>query len=209
MHLYLQEIRAEITRSAKMLEHMAADKTLISTIAAVAGVCIAALQGNGRILLAGNGGSAADAQHLAAELVGRLQFDRPALPAIALTTDTAILTAIGNDYGYERIFARQIEAIGHVSDVFIGISTSGNSSNLILALERARGKGLISIGLLGSRPGAMGPLCDYCLHVPGSETQKIQEGHIVVGHILCALIEQTMFATTAHETLKSKGKAEE
>ncbi|KAF0144248.1 MAG: phosphoheptose isomerase [Rhodospirillaceae bacterium] len=171
---------------------MATDADMINAIAVIAEACTAALKSDQRILLAGNGGSAAGAQHLAAELVGRLLFDRPALSALALTTDTAILTSVSNDYGYEQVFVRQIEAIGRPGDVFIAISTSGRSRNLILALKRARKKGLITISLLGGSSGEMGDWCDHRLNIPDRETQKIQEGHIVVGHILCALIERAV-----------------
>jgi len=186
-------IQSEITRTAQVLGRMADDETLALTLATVSGVCVDALKNGRKILFAGNGGSAADAQHLAAELAGRLLFERPALAAMALTADSAILTAIGNDYGYERVFARQIEAVGGAGDVFIALSTSGHSRNLVCALERARERGIVTIGVLGAVPGQMGPLCDHCLHIPDGETQKIQEGHIVVGHILCALIERALF----------------
>jgi D-sedoheptulose 7-phosphate isomerase len=144
-------------------------------------------------LLAGNGGSAADAQHIAGEFVSRFAFDRPGLPAIALTTDTSILTAIGNDYGYEKLFARQVQAHGQKGDVFIGYSTSGQSPNVLLALKEARLRGLICIGLTGNRGGPMRELCDYLLEVPSSDTPKIQEGHLVLGHILCGLVENAIF----------------
>ncbi|VBB68545.1 Phosphoheptose isomerase 1 [invertebrate metagenome] len=195
MQPLIQNIQAEITKTARILDRMAEDETLLSVIITVADLCVTALREGGRILLAGNGGSAADAQHLAAELVGRLRFDRPALPAIALTADTAILTAISNDYGYERIFDRQVEAIGRVGDVLIGLSTSACSRNLVRALERARAKEIVTVGLLGSNPGPIESLCDYRLYVPDRETQKIQEGYIVIGHVLCTLIEQAMLTT--------------
>ncbi|KAF0116698.1 MAG: phosphoheptose isomerase [Rhodospirillaceae bacterium] len=191
MKTYIQN---EITRTAQVLTRMAGDETLALALATVSGVCVDALRNGRKILFAGNGGSAADAQHLAAELAGRLLFERPALAALALTADTAILTAIGNDYGYERVFARQIEAVGGAGDIFIALSTSGRSRNLVCALERARERGLVTVGVLGAVPGHMGPLCDHRLHIPDGETQKIQEGHIVVGHILCALIERALFA---------------
>ncbi len=190
----IQEMKAEITKTARLLDCMAADETLLSLIVTVADVCVTALRKGGKILFAGNGGSAADAQHLAAELVGRLRFERSALPAMALTSDTAILTAIGNDYGYERIFDRQVEAMGRGGDVLIGLSTSACSKNLVLALKRARAKDMVTVGLLGYNHGPMEPLCDYRLSVPDRKTQRIQEGCIVLGHILCALIEEAMFS---------------
>jgi D-sedoheptulose 7-phosphate isomerase len=135
----------------------------------------------------------ADAQHIAGELVSRFAFDRPGLPAIALTTDTSILTAIGNDYGYAQLFARQIEAHGNANDVFIAYSTSGKSPNILLALEAARGRGLTTIGLSGNRGGPMADRCDHYLAVPSSDTPRVQEAHLVLGHILCGLVENAMF----------------
>jgi D-sedoheptulose 7-phosphate isomerase len=145
------------------------------------------------LLIAGNGGSAADAQHIAAEFVSRFNFDRPGLPALALTTDTSILTAVGNDYGYEQLFRRQIEANGIGGDVFLGISTSGNSPNILQALEAARLKGMTTFGLTGDTGGKMRELCDFCLCVPSSDTPRIQEAHILIGHTLCAMVELALF----------------
>ena len=143
--------------------------------------------------LRGNGGSAADAQHLAAELVSRFNFDRPGLAALALTTDTSVITAIGNDYGYECLFARQLSAVGVAGDVFIAISTSGRSPNVMRGLEEGRRKGLLTVGFTGQPGGTMPPLCDHCIRIPSAETPKIQEGHIVLGHIICGLIERELF----------------
>ncbi|WP_152395470.1 D-sedoheptulose 7-phosphate isomerase [Paenibacillus guangzhouensis] len=146
-----------------------------------------------KTLLAGNGGSAADAQHIAGEFVSRFYFDRPGIPSVALTTDTSILTAIGNDYGYERLFARQIQAQGSEGDLFIGISTSGNSPNIISALKECREKGIITVGLTGASGGRMEEFCDYCIKVPSDETPRIQESHILIGHIICAVVEESIF----------------
>lgn len=146
-----------------------------------------------KTLLAGNGGSAADAQHLAGEFVSRFYFDRPGLPSIALTTDTSILTAIGNDYGYEELFARQVQANGVSGDLFIGLSTSGNSKNIIKALQACKEKGIITVGLTGQHGGAMSELCDYCIRVPSNDTPRIQESHILIGHIICAVVEKAIF----------------
>ena len=159
----------------------------------MATACIAALRVGRKILFAGNGGSAADAQHLAGELVSRFNYDRPGLAAFALTTDTSVLTAIGNDYGYERLFARQVEAVGNPGDVFIGISTSGRSPNILKALQAARAKGLVTVGLTGRSGGAMREWCDHCLSSPSDATPRIQEGHIAIGHTLCWLIEREIF----------------
>ena len=144
-------------------------------------------------MTAGNGGSAGDAQHIAGELVSKFFFDRPGLSAFSLATDTSILTAIGNDYGYEKSFSRQVQANGNEGDVFIGISTSGNSRNIVLALEEAKKKGLVAVGLVGEKECAMDNLCDYIIHVPSSSTPTIQESHIMIGHIICAIVEEAVF----------------
>lgn len=152
-----------------------------------------------KLLIMGNGGSAADAQHFAGEIVSRFRMERPALPAIALSTDTSILTAIGNDYGFERIFSRQVEALAAPGDAVIGISTSGNSPNVLKALEVARQAGCTTIGLLGKDGGSIKALCDIPLIIPSNDTPRVQEGHITVIHILCDLIEQGLFGAFAGE----------
>jgi D-sedoheptulose 7-phosphate isomerase len=161
---------------------------------AAAEAILAALQSGGKILLCGNGGSAADCQHLAAEFVSVLNqsFLRPGLPAIALTTDTSILTASANDFGFEGIFARQVQALGRPGDVLIGISTSGNSANVLRAFEHARGHGIRTVGLTGAKGGKMTEACEICLRAPSDVTQFIQESHIMMGHILCDLVEQSL-----------------
>lgn len=186
-------ICAQMTEAQRVMAAMQSDGTLHASLRVAAGACIDCLQRGGKILLAGNGGSAADAQHIAGEFVSRFAFDRPGLPAMALTVDTSILTAIGNDYGYEKLFARQVQAHGNKGDVFIGYSTSGKSPNVLLALEEARSYGLVCIGLTGNRGGRMRDLCDHLLEVPSDDTPKIQEGHVVLGHILCGLVEQAIF----------------
>jgi D-sedoheptulose 7-phosphate isomerase len=191
--LLTEAIAGEFRETADNLRAMSEDEALHATLAEVAGSCIEALRRGNKILFAGNGGSAADSQHLAAELVSRFAYDRPGLPAFALTTDTSVLTAIGNDYGYERLFARQIEAVGKKGDVFFGISTSGRSPNILQALRVARDQGLLVVGLTGRGGGQMPELCDYCLRTPSESTPRIQEGHIAIGHILCWLIEQRLF----------------
>lgn len=186
-------IVAQIVEAKRVMSAMLADEALLSTLEVAAGACIECLQCSGKILLAGNGGSAADAQHIAGELVSRFAFDRPGLPAIALTTDSSILTAIGNDYGYEKLFSRQVQAHGNKGDVLIGYSTSGKSPNILRAFEEAHARGLVCIGLTGNRGGTIRELCDHLLEVPSGDTPKIQEGHLVLGHILCGLIENAMF----------------
>lgn len=188
-----QYIQKQIEESQRVMTAMLADQPLQEATLAAAQACITSLQNGGRILLAGNGGSAADAQHIAGEFVSRFMFDRPGLPAIALTTDTSILTAIGNDYGYEKLFSRQVQAHGNKGDVFIGYSTSGKSPNILLAFQEARARGLICIGLTGNRGGPMRELCDHLLEVPSPDTPKVQEGHLVLGHTICGLVESAIF----------------
>lgn len=186
-----------LTQAKSIMSAMLDDTALLRHTEAASQACVRSLQSGGKVLLAGNGGSAADAQHIAGELVSRFAYDRPGLPAVALTTDTSILTAIGNDYGYERLFARQLQALGQRGDVFVGYSTSGRSANILRALEQARDSGLVCIGLTGNRGGPMRELCDILLEVPSSDTPKIQEGHLVLGHIMCGLIEQALFPRNA------------
>ena len=190
-------INTQIAAAQRVMMEMETDLSLKESLESAAAACIASLKLGGKILLAGNGGSAADAQHIAGEFVSRFAFDRPGLPAIALTTDSSILTAIGNDYGYEKLFARQVQAHGNKGDVFIGYSTSGKSPNVLRAFEEARKHGLVCIGLTGNRGGPMRELCDHLLEVPSDDTPKIQEGHLVLGHILCGLVENAMFQVAA------------
>lgn len=189
-------IATEIQKTKNVISSMLVDEALLTRLTAAAEACISALSKGGKILLAGNGGSAADAQHIAGEFVSRFAFDRPGLPAIALTTDTSILTAIGNDYGYDKLFSRQIQAHAHKGDIFIAYSTSGNSENVIAALHEARSRGVVCIGFMGNRSGRMKDLCDYSLNIPSTDTPKIQEGHAVLGHILCGLVERALFKAT-------------
>lgn len=189
-------ISAQIAQAQDVMNAMARDAQLQAALAKAAAACIEALKGGRKILLAGNGGSAADAQHIAGEFVSRFAFDRPGLAAVALTTDTSILTAIGNDYGYEKLFTRQIQALGQSGDIFIGYSTSGASPNVLSAFKEARSRGLVCIGMTGNRGGPMTELCDHLLAVPAKDTPKIQEGHLVLGHILCGLVENGIFSPT-------------
>ncbi|MDB5380900.1 MAG: D-sedoheptulose 7-phosphate isomerase [Rhodospirillales bacterium] len=189
----MTDIQAAIGVSARVLAAMEADEALCEATARAAALCTDALRAGGKILLCGNGGSAADAQHWAGELVARFHYDRPGLAAIALTTDSSILTAIGNDYGYERIFSRQVEALGATGDVLFALSTSGNSPNILAALEAAKAKGMATVGFTGRGGGKMGVLCDICIRIPSDNTPHVQEGHEVLGHALCAIIEAEMF----------------
>ncbi|EHY7560096.1 D-sedoheptulose 7-phosphate isomerase [Campylobacter jejuni] len=186
-------IKGHFTDSILVKEQILKDENLITLIKNASLEVIKAYKNNNKTLLAGNGGSAADAQHIAGEFVSRFYFDRPGIASIALTTDTSVLTAIGNDYGYENLFARQVQAQGVKGDVFIGISTSGNSKNILKALELCKQKEIISIGLSGASGGAMNELCDYCIKVPSTCTPRIQEAHILIGHIICAIVEEELF----------------
>lgn len=188
-----EHIIDQIQQAQQVMAAMLKDASLQANLACAAEACIHSLKNGGKILLAGNGGSAADAQHIAGEFVSRFAFDRPGLAAVALTTDTSILTAIGNDYGYAKLFSRQLQALGNKGDVFIGYSTSGQSPNILQAFETAKEKGLVCIGMTGNRGGPMRQLCQYALEVPSHDTPKIQEGHLVLGHILCGLVEKAMF----------------
>jgi D-sedoheptulose 7-phosphate isomerase len=185
-------IATQLAAARDLMARLCADAALIAAIEAVTVRAVETLRAGGTILLAGNGGSAADAQHIAAELVGRFAYDRPALSAIALTTDTSALTAIANDHGFERIFARQVEALGRRGDLLIAISTSGRSPNVVAALQAARARGIVTVGLTGQHPGPMAPWCDHVLAMPSPETPRVQEAHILVGHIMCRLIEQQL-----------------
>jgi len=188
-------IEDEFDKSIKLLQAMSVDMALRELVSRAVVLSVEALKRGNKLLFAGNGGSAADAQHWAGELVSRFNFDRPGLAAIALTTDTSILTAIGNDYGYDYVFARQVEALGRKGDVFFAISTSGNSKNILRAIEAARAIGINVIGFTGQDGGKMADLCDLCFRMPSSETPKIQEGHEFIGHLICGLIEQRIFAS--------------
>jgi len=190
-------IASQIQETQRVMSSMLSDATLLAQVEAAAEACIHAIKNGNKMLLAGNGGSAADAQHIAGEFVSRFAFDRPGLPAIALTTDTSILTAIGNDYGYDRLFSRQMQAHAQKGDVFIAYSTSGKSTNIVAALQEARSRGVVCIGMTGNRGGPMKELCDHYLDVPSADTPKIQEGHAVLGHILCGLIERALFKAPA------------
>jgi D-sedoheptulose 7-phosphate isomerase len=181
-------------RSCETLSRAADDLNLRAQINEIAEVITAAFRGGHKLLIAGNGGSAADAQHIAGEFLSRLNFDRNPLPAIALTTDSSVLTAIGNDYGFERTFERQVCGLGKPGDVFIAISTSGRSPNVIAALKAAREAELTTIGFTGSGGhGSMAPLCHHCLAAPTAETPLIQQIHIVAAHAICGLVERSLF----------------
>ena len=187
-------VREKLLDGVSIAEAIASDPALQSKLIKAAEATAAALQSGHKLMVAGNGGSAADAQHLVAEFVCRLVDDRPAMRAVALTTDSSILTAVGNDYGYDRVFARQIEALGQAGDVFLAISTSGNSPNVLRALELSRKMGIVTIGLTGRTGGKMAPLCDYCLRIPSDVTMHIQQAHLALEHIFCMIVERRYLA---------------
>jgi D-sedoheptulose 7-phosphate isomerase len=182
-----------LVRSRDAVQAAIDDRAFCRTIGAIAELAAEALRAGGKLLLAGNGGSAADAQHIAGELVGRLNYDRAPVAAIALTTDSSVLTAVANDYGYESVFERQIRGLGRPGDVLIAISTSGRSPNILRAIAAAREQGLTVVGFTGRTGGELVPLCDLCLHAPSEATQLIQQIHITAAHIICGLIEERLF----------------
>lgn len=184
-------VRAIFAESATI--HEMAAESLSDVIAAAATALSEALRAGNKVLLCGNGGSAADAQHIAAELAGRLRVDRRGLPAIALTVNPSVMTALANDYGYDMVFARQVEALGRKGDVLVGISTSGSSTNVVRALEAARTAGLVTVGLVGQDAGSMAELCDHLVAAPTEDTQRIQEIHIAAGHAICEIVEAALF----------------
>lgn len=186
-------IKSEVAASAETKQKILQDEAFLAKIAVVLEASVAVYKNNKKILIAGNGGSAADAQHFAAELVGRYGFDRPSLPALALTTDTSNLTAIGNDYGYEYVFSRQLEGMGQEGDLFIGISTSGNSQNILNAFASAKAKGITTVALTGRDGGKMAEVADYTLIVPSNATPRIQESHLLIEHMICDAIEKEIF----------------
>ncbi len=186
-------IKDQIKKSFETKQAIYENIDLIDKIEEVSKLCVALYRVDKKTILAGNGGSAADAQHIAAELVGRYGFDRPSIPSLALTTDTSCLTAIGNDYGYDNVFSRQLEGMGQEGDLFIGISTSGNSKNIINAFLSAKKKGITTVALVGRDGGEMAKMADIALVVPSDSTPRIQESHILIGHIICDIIEKEIF----------------
>jgi D-sedoheptulose 7-phosphate isomerase len=189
------KIKHIIGESVATKNKILADEKLLSIIEKVTEVVVKALRNDHRIYFCGNGGSAADAQHLAAEFSGRFYTDRDALPAEALHCNTSYLTAVANDYGFDVIYSRLIKGIGSSGDVLIGLSTSGNSINIINAFDTAREKGIVTVGFTGQSGGKIKPVCDYLINVPSSDTPRIQESHIMIGHIICQLVEEKYFTT--------------
>ena len=188
-------IKSRLQESARLKEEILDSIETVKIIAKIAEVIIQAYRKGKKVILFGNGGSAADAQHIAAELIGKYYLERAPLPAIALTVNTSSLTAISNDYSFAQVFAKQLEALGETGDVAIGISTSGNSENVLEALTAAKEKGLITIGFTGKKGGKLKDVVDYCLYIPSDDTPRIQEGHITVGHIICEIVERELFGS--------------
>jgi D-sedoheptulose 7-phosphate isomerase len=190
-----------VEASIAVKQELLRSEDVLLAVAKTTEILIDALQKGNKALLFGNGGSAADAQHIAAELVGRFAFDRPALPALALSVNTSCVTAIGNDYGFEQVFSRQLEALARPGDVAIGISASGNSANVLHALTTAKKIGLHTVGLTGRTGGSLRSIVDHCICAPSTETPRIQECHILIGHIIAELVEREIF----HEESRVSG----
>ncbi len=186
-------IKAIIQHSIDVKTKLLANETLLNTVSTVAELMTKAFRTEKKVLFCGNGGSAADAQHLAAEFSGRFYYDRPPLYAEALHVNSSYLTAVGNDYGYDEVYARMVRAMGREGDILVGISTSGNSKNIVLALEAAKSLGMTTVCMTGETGGKMASLCQYLLNVPSNDTPRIQECHILLGHILCQIVEENMF----------------
>lgn len=182
-----------INQSIETKQKILADPRLLQEIRNVAQICIEAFCNGNKVIFCGNGGSAADAQHLAAEFSGRFYYDRPPLPAEALHVNTSYLTAVANDYSFDEVYARLLKGTGKEGDVLIGLSTSGNSKNILNALQVANETGIITVGLTGETGGNMRDLCDFLINVPSSDTPRIQEAHIMIGHIICELVESSLF----------------
>jgi len=187
----ISEIKTQLAAHREVITRV--EQELTPRIVEMVELMVDTFQRGGKVLVMGNGGSAADAQHFVAEIVGRFKMERRGLPALALSTDTSILTAIGNDYGFDRVFSRQVEALAAPGDLVIGISTSGNSPNVLLALELARETGCRTVGLLGKDGGSIKGVCDLALIVPTADTPRVQEAHITIIHIVCDLLEKTLF----------------
>ena len=192
-----QKIKEIITSSILVKQHLLDDEKIINTVTNCVAVIVNAFKNGNKVLFCGNGGSAADAQHLAAEFSGRVYIDRDALPAEALHCNTSYLTAVGNDYSFDLIYARLIKGLGKKGDVLIGLSTSGNSANIVNAFEIAKEKEMITIGFTGLTGGLLKEISDHLLNVPSTDTPRIQESHILLGHIICELVEEKLFGNSA------------
>jgi D-sedoheptulose 7-phosphate isomerase len=190
----LDYAKQHLAASRDAFAKAAEDANFVAALGTIAAAMAASLKSGGKILLCGNGGSAADAQHIAGELLSRYEFDRAPLAAVALTTDTSVLTAIGNDYGYEQVFERQVQGLGRKGDVLVALSTSGRSPNILRALDAAKKSGLVTIGFTGAKGGDMAARCDFMLRAPSDKTPVIQQIHITAAHVICGLIERSIGA---------------
>jgi D-sedoheptulose 7-phosphate isomerase len=190
----MKKIKSIIQASINVKQQISENEEMLSTIEKVVEVIVSSLQNKGRIYFCGNGGSAADAQHLAAEFSGRFYTDRKALPAEALHCNTSYLTAVANDYSYDVVYSRLVEGIANAGDVLVGLSTSGNSANIVRAFETAKEKNIITVGFTGLSGGTMKTVSDYLFNIPSTDTPRIQESHIMIGHIICQLVEENYFA---------------
>jgi D-sedoheptulose 7-phosphate isomerase len=193
-HQLTSAVRQQIEETRRGFDKLLAEESVMDVVAQVAALCTETILAGGKVMFAGNGGSAADAQHLAGEFVSRFNFDRPGIAGLALTTDTSVLTAIGNDYGYDQVFSRQVQALGRPGDVLVGITTSGRSPNILRAFEQARTSGVRTVGMTGSKGSSLRDVCEYCIIVPEQPTPRVQELHIAIGHTVCALVERTIFS---------------
>lgn len=198
--LIKQLIDDQIAEAVEVKRSLACSSETITAIQEAAQRCVSVYQRGNKILIAGNGGSAADAQHMAAELSGRFNFDRPGIPAIALTANSSAVTAIANDYGYEKIFSRQTQAYGQPGDLFVGISTSGNSRNIVAAMQHCRSHSMETIALTGLGGGEMATICDVSIQIPSRSTPRVQECHILIVHMLCAAVEEVLFGAGADKS---------
>ncbi|HMQ49473.1 MAG TPA: D-sedoheptulose 7-phosphate isomerase [Saprospiraceae bacterium] len=190
---YYERLKSGLEESVRLKQALWQDENLMQQFQAITSLCVATFRNGGKVLFCGNGGSAADAQHLAAELSGRYYFDRPPLFAEALAVNSAFLTAVSNDYSYEMAFARMLQAIGAKGDVLFALSTSGNSPNILKTAELARQMEVVVIGMTGADGGQLAAYCDYCIKIPSKDTPRIQECHMLIGHLICELIEQQLF----------------
>ncbi len=192
-HQLTQAVRQQIEETRQAFDKLLMAGDVLEVVAEVAALCAETIRAERKVMFAGNGGSAADAQHLAGEFVSRFNFDRPGIAGLALTTDTSVLTAIGNDYGYDQVFSRQVQALGRPGDVLFGITTSGRSPNILRAFDQARQSGVTTVGMTGAKGDGLRERCDHCIIVPEHPTPRVQELHISIGHTICALVEETLF----------------
>lgn len=202
-HHLTSAVRQQLEETRRGFDKLLAEESVMDVVAQVAALCTETILAGGKVMFAGNGGSAADAQHLAGEFVSRFNFDRPGIAGLALTTDTSVLTAIGNDYGYDQVFSRQVHALGRPGDTLVGITTSGRSPNILRAFTQARSSGVRTVGMTGAKGELLREVCDYCIVVPEQPTPRVQELHIAIGHTICALVEEQVFCNSPSRKVAS------